>query len=158
MADFPVTLSKTKITPLLHPERTGGFNYKATIDYTDVAVASATGSTDTVTITIGTTPARWAIPAAAVVVRTAFAGTTALTAKVGATDDDFAIAATSVLTAGLIQPSTGMNTVAAIAGSTQSSAQTLKVIFTNATGGSPSALTAGSADVYLRILDLDKIG
>lgn len=157
MADTAITIARSRITPLLNPERHAGFTHKFKVKYSDIQYG--TGSTDTVTMTIGTTPAKWIIPQAMANVTTAFAGagSQALTMKVGATDDDFAIAATSVFTAGIIQPSTGCNTVAAIATSTSTSAQTLKIIFTNATAGSPSELTAGEVDVYLKIVDTAKL-
>ena len=44
-----------------------------------------------------------------------------------------------------------MNTVETKAGSTATAAVNLTVVFTNATAGSPSALTAGELDVYLSI-------
>lgn len=156
MADTAVTLSKVRFTPLTNPERALGYTHKWTIPYGDIALGA--GSTDTVTVTLGSTPAKFLCTQAMVNVTTAFAGTGGLTIKVGATDDDFAVAAVTVLTAGILQPSTGANTVAAPTGAIGVAAQTLKAIFTNSVSGSPSALTAGSLDIYLSMADTTNIG
>lgn len=151
MADTAITISDDRVSALSNQERGGhGFTHKFKVLYSDIAYG--TGSTDTVTMTLGNSPASFVIDKAAVNVSTAFAGTTALTIIVGTTTDtDNFIASTSILTAGLIQPSTGKNTVATIAGSTGTAAKSLVATFTNATGGSPSALTAGELDIYLSI-------
>lgn len=155
MADSAKTLSKTKVVPLLEQEtaRTG-FTHKFVIDYTDTN--TGTGSTDTETVTLGTTPAKFVCTHALVRVATAFAGTTAMTISVGfGSNTSAAVAATSVLTAGIITVAgTGVATAST---STGTSAVAIKAVFTNATGGSPSALTAGQAVVYLRLLDVDKL-
>lgn len=150
MADTAITINSARISELSNQERLNGYTNKFKVLYSDIAYGS--GSTDTVTLTLGSTPANFLIDKACVNVSTAFAGTTALTLIVGTTTttNNF-IASTSVLTAGLIQPSTGANTVATIAGSTGTAAKSLVATFTNATGGSPSALTAGELDIYLSI-------
>jgi hypothetical protein len=155
MADSAKTLSKTKVVPLLEQEisRTG-FTHKFVIDYTDTN--TGTGSTDTETVTLGTTPAKFVCTHALVRVATAFAGTTAFTVSVGfGSNTTAALAATTVLTAGIL--STAGAVVASAANSTGTSAVAIKAVFTNATGGSPSALTAGQAVVYLRLLDVDRL-
>lgn len=157
MADTALTISSSRVTRLSNQEAAAvGYNFRAKVKYSDVN--TGTGNADTVTLTLGSTPAKWLVTSAMVNVKTAFAGTTAFTLKVGATDDDFAIASTSVMTAGIIQPSTGANTVAAPSGATGTAAQTIKAIFTNATGGSPSALSAGELDIYLNIVDTAQLG
>ncbi len=158
MADTAITLSASKVTPLSNQERGDhGFSVRYRISYSDIAYG--TGSTDTVTMTLGALPAKWVVDKAAVNVTTAFAGTTALAIIVGTTTttNNF-IASTSVLTAAMIQPATGKNTVATIAGSTGTATKNLVAIFTNATGGSPSALTAGELDIYLSIDQPEKFG
>lgn len=158
MADTAVTLPVTRVSPLSNQERGDhGYNAKFKVLYTDVAYG--TGSSDTVTVTLGALPAKWVVDKAAVNVTTAFAGTTAFTIIVGTTTttNNF-IASTSVMTAGLIQPSTGKNTVATISGSTGTATKNLVAVFTNATGGSPSALTAGELDIYLSIDEPAKFG
>ena len=157
MADTAVTLSSTRFTPLTNPERHNGFTHKWTIRYSDMAFGA--GSTDTVTVTLGSTPSKWICTQAVAVLRTVFAGTTGgLSIKVGATDDDFALAAVSVLSGSVLQPSTGANTVAAPSGAFGASAQTLKAIFTNSTSGSPAGVTSGEIDIYLSLVDLTKLG
>lgn len=157
MADTAITIAKARVSPLTNPERHSGFTHKFKIRAADIAFGA--GATDTVTVTLSATPAKFIVTQAMVNVSTAFAGagSQALTVKVGATDDDFAVAAASVFTAGILQPTTGANTVAAPSGATGTSAQTLKAIFTNATAGSPSELTAGELDIYLSILDVSKL-
>ena len=155
MADSAKTLSKTKVVPLLEQETSRtGFTHKFVIDYTDTN--TGTGATDTETVTLGTTPAKFVCTHALVNVATAFAGTTAMTISVGfGSNTSAAVAATSVLTAGIITVAgTGVATAST---STGTSAVAIKAVFTNATGGSPSALTAGQAVVYLRLLDVDKL-
>ena len=159
MADYPVTLNKALATPLLEPERAAGFTHKFTIPFSTVAVSTATTATDTVTVTLCTTPAFFAVKSGLGIVRTAFAGTTALTVTVGTAGSAAAILpSTTVLSGSVIQPTTGFGNVATPGSTFATAATTLRAVFTNATGGSPSALTAGSMDVYVSLLDLSKIG
>lgn len=157
MANFPLTIAGARISPLLIPESGfGDATIRYLVYYTDINVASATGASDTITLTLGTTPQNWAVTGARAYVQTAFAGTTAFTMVVGTTTNTNAfLASTSVLTAGLIQPSTGLNTTASIANSTATSSLSMVAVFTNATGGSPSALSAGVLQIVLSILNLD---
>lgn len=154
MADTAITINDDRVSPLSNPERVNGFTHKFKIKYTDVALGA--GSSDTVTVTLGATPAKFLVNRAVLNVTTAFAGTTAFTCQVGTTTDpDNFIADVSVLTAGVKQPAAGL--LATIAGSTGTSAVNLVATFTNATGGSPSALTAGEADIYLSMVDTSKL-
>jgi len=151
MADYPVTLAATRKSTLKDVERINGFSHKFTIPYGDVAVATATGASDTVTVTLGALPAKWAVNQARVNITTAFAGTTALTVVVGTTTTTNAfIASTSVLTAATL----GSNVTGALTNATATATKSMVAVFTNATGGSPSALTAGSLDIYLNIQDM----
>lgn len=151
MANYNVTLPVTQTTALSDVERLWGFNRKATIKYTDVAVTSATTSTDTITVLLGNTPTKWAVSEALVNVTTAFAGTSALTLTVGTTGTANAmIASTSVLAAGFIAPASGVSVLTNL---TSTAATTIQAVFTNATGGSPSALTAGQLDIYYNVID-----
>ena len=156
MADTAVTLSDDRISVLSNQEIAAtGFNRKFKVLYTDVN--AGTGSTDTVTVTLGTTPAKWLVDKAAVVVKTAFAGTTAFTAVVGTTTATNAfISSTSVMTATVISSAAALGPHTA-ASSTAQSALGLRAVFTNATGGSPSALTAGELDIYLNLKDLAQL-
>ena len=155
MADYPVTLSNTRSARLGNEEGLHGFTHKYTIKYSDIP-ATATTATDTVTFTLGTTPALYAIDKCQVIVRTAFAGTTALAAGVGTTSSVATISASqSVLTAGPLSGAAGSVPANKVQGS---AAIGLVSVFTNSTGGSPSACTAGEVDIYLGIRDLSKIG
>lgn len=159
MANYPVTLNKTYAVPLLEPERAAGFTHKFTIPFSTVAVSTATTATDTVTVTLCSTPAFFAVKSGLGIVRTAFAGTTALTVTVGTAGSAAAILpSTTVLSGSVIQPTTGFGNVVTPGSTFATAATTLVAVFTNATGGSPSALTAGSLDVYVSLLDLSKIG
>lgn len=156
MANTSVTIAASKVSNLPLPEMVGGFTRKFHVDYTDVN--SGTGATDTVTMSLGSTPANWIITRALAVVTTAFAGTTAFSITLGTTTSTNCIlAATSLLTAGALVNSSGANVVNGVAASSGTSAITLQAIFTNATGGSPSALTAGAADIFVGLYDPTKI-
>lgn len=148
MADTAVTISRADTSQLSLQEQARGFSNKFHVDYSDVALG--TGSTDTVTLTLGALPSNFVLNNALVNVTTAFAGTTAFSVNVGTTSSTSAlVTAQSVKTAGVIA---GLPTTATLVKGTAS--VNLVAIFTNATGGSPSALTAGSLDIYLNIVDL----
>ena len=159
MADYPITIAKSRVTIESNPERLNGFTNKYTVKYSDIALSSATGSTDTVTVTLGTTPTVWAASRAVANVTTAFAGTGGLALTVGTSGSTAAIlASASVLTAGLKQNTNGMNSVATPTSATSTASASLVAVFTNSVGSSPSVLSAGELDIYLNILDLAKLG
>ena len=148
MADTPVTITRADLSQLSLQEQARGFSNKFHVDYTDVALG--TGASDTVTMTLGTLPSNFVMNNALVNITTAFAGTTAFSINVGTTSSTSAlVTAQSVKTAGVLA---GGLTNATIVKGTAS--VNLVAIFTNATGGSPSALTAGALDIYLNIVDL----
>lgn len=153
MASQTITINDDRISPLSTQEEAGtGFSHKISVLSSDIALAAANGTTDTVTVTIGSTPAKWFVSRAMANVRTAFAGSGGLTLAVGtSTNTGAMIAATTVLTAGVI--GVAGFPVANAGQSTATSAATLQLLFTNSTSGSPSALTAGAVDVYLNIQD-----
>lgn len=159
MANTNVTISKAKVSAMPLPEHASGFNRKFHVDFSDVNLG--TGNADTVTVnlgTIGNANGAWLVAQAIVQVTTAFAGTTAFTVQVGTTTSANAfITATSVLSAGCIQPTNGASTVAAPAAAAGTSTITIQAVFTNATGGSPSALTAGALDIFLAAYDPTKL-
>lgn len=157
MASQTITINDDRITPLSNQEEAGtGFSHKFRVLYTDIAIAAASGSTDTVTVTIGSTPTKWYVSRALANVSTAFAGTGGLTLAVGTSSNTGAmIAATSVLTAGIINLAGSV--VASASQSTGTSAATLQLLFTNSVSGSPSALTAGVVDVYLNLQDASQL-
>ena len=148
MADTAVTITRADLSQLSLQEQARGFSNKFHVDYPDVALGA--GASDTVTMTRGTLPSNFVINGALVNITTAFAGTTAFSINVGTTSSTSAlVTAQSVKTAGVLA---GVPTTATIVKGTAS--VNLVAIFTNATGGSPSALTAGALDIYLNIVDL----
>ena len=148
MADTAVTIARADTSQLSLQEQARGFSHKFHVDYSDVAYGS--GSSDTVTMTLGALPSNYVLNNALVNITTAFAGTTAFTVQVGTTTTtNSLVTAQSVLTAGVLA---GVPTTATLR--TATATATLVAIFTNATGGSPSALTAGELDIYLNIVDL----
>ena len=148
MADTAVTIARADTSQLSLQEQARGFSHKFHVDYSDVAYGS--GSSDTVTMTLGALPSNYVLNNALVNITTAFAGTTAFTVQVGTTTTtNSLVTAQSVLTAGVLA---GVPTTATIR--TATATANLVAIFTNATGGSPSALTAGELDIYLNIVDL----
>ena len=148
MADTAVTISRSKAYNLSLHEQARGFSHKFTVKSSDVAYGA--GSTDTVTVTLGALPSKYVLNNALVNITTAFAGTTAMTIQVGTTTTtNSLVTAQSVLTAGVLA---GVPTTATIR--TATATANLVAVLTNATGGSPSALTAGELDIYLNIVDL----
>lgn len=148
MADTAVTITRADTSQLSLQEQARGFSNKFHVDYTDVALG--TGASDTVTMTLGALPSNFVLNNALVNITTAFAGTTAFSINVGTTSSTSAlVTAQTVKTAGVLA---GVPTTATLVKGTAS--VNLVAIFTNATGGSPSALTAGSLDIYLNIVDL----
>lgn len=148
MADTPLTIARNRTSSLSLEEQARGFSHKFNVQYSDIAYGS--GSTDTVTLTLGALPAKWVINNALVNIKTAFAGTTALTVVVGTTTTTNSfVTSQSVLTAGVLA---GVPTTATLR--TATATASMVAVFTNATGGSPSALTAGDLDIYLNIIDV----
>ena len=148
MADTAVTIARADTSQLSLQEQARGFSHKFHVDYSDVAYGS--GSSDTVTMTLGALPSNYVLNNALVNITTAFAGTTAFTVQVGTTTSSTAlVTAQSVKTAGVLA---GVPTTATLVKGTATA--NLVAVFTNATGGSPSALTAGELDIYLNIVDL----
>lgn len=127
MADNPITLSSGRIQVLpAEATRQTGFTHYFRVKYSDINEAGGQG--DTVTVTLGSTPANWLISRAGIYVKTAFAytsGSATLTGMVGTTSDtDALVEAASIKTAGwkngqvvLTDSSTGTasNTLAALA-------------------------------------------
>jgi len=153
MADTALTINKARVSISTNPERTLGYSHRFNVKFSDIACG--TTNADTVTISLGTTPTRWAVTRACAHVTTAFAGASANLLIVGSTTGTSAfIASVTTLTAGLLQPSTGMNTTATIASSVGSAAVVLQARFT---GGIPANLSAGEVNIYLNLIDLDML-
>lgn len=145
MANTAVTISRAKTSPLSIDEAAITENtIKFHVDFSDVAFG--TTSTDTVTMTLGATPTSWIYQNSKVVVTTPFAGTTAFTLNVGTTSSTsgFITAQSTTVVANMLGVATNL---------TGTSSVSLVAIFTNATGGSPGALTAGALDIYLSLYD-----
>ena len=148
MADTAVTIARADLSQLSLQEQARGFSNKFHVDFSDVAFGS--GNADTVTMTLGALPSKFVLNNALVNITTAFDGTTAFSINVGTTSSTSAlVTAQSVKTAGVLA---GVPTTATLVKGTAS--VNLVATFTNATGGSPSALTAGALDIYLNIVDL----
>lgn len=152
MATYAVTLASARKTVLTDIERAvTGFSHKFTVLAADLTSAGATTATDVVTLTLGATPALWAVDKALVNVTTAYAGTTALTMTVGTTSSVSAfVTSQSVLTVAALGMASG---VPALTNATATSSLSMVATLTNATGGSISALTAGQLDIFLNILN-----
>jgi len=148
MADTPLTIARNRTNSLSLEEQARGYSHKFNVQYSDVAYGS--GATDTVTLTLGALPAKYVVNNALVNIKTAFAGTTAFTVVVGTTTSTNAfVTSQSVLTAGVLAGGLNSSTI-----STATATKNMVAVFTNATGGSPSALTAGDLDIYLNIIDV----
>ena len=156
MATTDVTLDNARKSVLSNQERAQGFTHKYTIKYTDIDEGS--GSSDTVTVSLGDTPTDFVISKTLVNIRTAFAGTGGLSIQVGTDGDpNNFITATSVLTAGPLISAIGAAPVT-LAGTFAVASDALEATFTNSSSGSPSALTAGELDIYLAMHSANDVG
>ena len=156
MANTDVTLDNARKSVLSNQERAQGYTHKYTIKYTDIDEGS--GSSDTVTVTLGATPTDFVISKAMVNVTTAMAGTGALTIQVGTDGDpNNFITATSVAAVGPIISAVGAAPVT-LAGTFAAASDQIEALFTNSSSGSPSALTAGEMDIYLAMHSANDVG
>jgi hypothetical protein len=138
-------ISSLRVSPLSIQEKAAtGFSHKFKVLYSD-CVAS-----DTLTMTLGSTPVTYLVDKALVNITTAFAGSSTVTLAVGVTGSTAAaIAATSVKTAAILPMvstvpiSTNLNGVAATS-----------LLATVVAGGT---LTAGELDIYLNVQDNAKL-
>ena len=150
MANTAITISPTRVTPLSEQEVAAtGYNARFRVLSTDILYG--TGATDTVTVTLGATPAKWYIDKAGVNITTAFAGITAATIIVGTTSSTAALtSSTSILTAAFLNQAVG---VPVLTNTTGTAAVNLVATFTAAGTGGPAALTAGQLDIYLKLIN-----
>ena len=156
MANTDVTLGNARKSVLSNQERAQGYTHKYKILFTDIDEGS--GSSDTVTVTLGATPTDFVISKAMVNVTTAMAGTGALTIQVGTDDDpNNFITATSLAAVGPIISAVGAAPVT-LAGTFAAAANAIEALFTNSSSGSPSALTAGELDIYLAMHSANDVG
>ena len=153
MANTTIIMPKSRVAVSIMPERTAGYTHRFQIKSSDIACG--TTNADTVTVTLGTTPTRWMVTRCIANVTTAFAGASANLLIVGTTTGTSTfLASVTTLTAGVLVPSTGPNTVATIASASGSAAVVMQAVFT---GGIPANLSAGQVDIYLSLIDLDTL-
>mgnify|MGYP001228684161 FL=1 len=156
MANTDVTLGSARKSTLSNQARAQGFTHKFKILYTDIDEGS--GSSDTVTVSLGDTPTDFIVTKALINVTTAFAGTGAMTVQVGTDGDpNNYITATSILAAG----PTIVGACAApvtLAGSFAAASDALEALFTNSSSGAPEDLSAGEMDIYLAMHSANDLG
>ena len=156
MANTDVTLGSARKSILSNQERAQGFTHKFKILYTDIDEGS--GSSDTVTVSLGDTPTDFIVTKALINVTTAFAGTGAMTVQVGTDGDpNNYITATSILAVGPTIAGAGAAPVT-LAGSFAAASDALEALFTNSSSGAPENLTAGEMDIYLAIHSANDLG
>jgi hypothetical protein len=150
MANAAITISPTRVTPLSEQEVAAtGYNARFRVLSTDILYG--TGATDTVTMTLGATPAKWYIDKAGVNISTAFAGITVASIIVGTTSSTAALtSSTSILTAAFLNQAVG---VPVLTNTTGTASVNLVATFTAAGPGGPAALTAGQLDIFLKLIN-----
>jgi hypothetical protein len=150
MANTAITISPTRVTPLSEQEVAAtGYNARFRVLSTDILYG--TGATDTVTMTLGATPAKWYIDKAGVNISTAFAGITVASIIVGTTSSTAALtSSTSILTAAFLNQTVG---TPILTNTTGTASVNLVATFTAAGTGGPAALTAGQLDIYLNLVN-----
>ena len=148
MANTAITISPTRVTPLSEQEVAAtGYNARFRVLSTDILYG--TGASDTVTMTLGATPAKWYIDKAGVNITTAFAGITVASIIVGTTSSTAALtSSTSILTAAFLNQTVG---TPILTNTTATASVNLVATFTAAGTGGPAALTAGQLDIYLNL-------
>ena len=155
MANTAVTLTDMEILSAQERAATG-FTHKITIDYTDIN--SGTNADDTVTVTIGNTPTKFAVLRCLGNVTTTFAGATnqLFSIEVGTDGDPNNFIASTELDAAAVSGPIGTAGAipATLAGSVANASDVLQVLFTNETAGSPSELTAGSIDLWFELSNI----
>jgi len=156
MANTDVTLGSARKSTLSNQARAQGFTHKFKILYTDIDEGS--GSSDTVTVSLGDTPTDFIVTKALINVTTAFAGTGAMTVQVGTDGDpNNYITATSILAVGPTIAGAGAAPVT-LAGSFAAASDALEALFTNSSSGAPEDLSAGEMDIYLAIHSANDLG
>lgn len=128
-----------------------GFTHYFRVPFDIINTSTWTTQGDTVTVTLGTTAARYAVDRCMIDISTAFATTGTLTVSLGTSSNTaLLIAATTAKTAGIIN-----GTAAPANACAGTSAATLQCRFTTqAATGAPSDITAGVADIFVRIIDI----
>lgn len=156
MADQTLTLDSSLVENLpAETVRQTGFTHKFTIPFTKINNSAWTTDGDTVTVTLGSTPAKWLVDKVAVDVKTAFVTDGTLTIEVGTDgDQDNFLDAQSAKTKALLLADTSA-TVKTEAGSFGIASDVLVARFTTQTStGAPSDISAGELVVLLGIRDM----
>lgn len=161
MADQSVAASAVATQGQVLPLETRaatGFTHKWVIEASDINDADWTTDGDTVTVTLGNTPAWFIVDKAAYVVTTAFATDGTLTLQVGTDGDpDNFIDAQDAKTTGIYLADTS-GTVKTEAGSSGKTADVLVARFTTqAATGNPADITAGRVEILLGITDVEDL-
>lgn len=166
MADQAVTLStatsasngiRIDVLPAEVTRQTG-FTHRFRIPFDILNDAAWTGQGDTVTVTLGSTPAKFLVDKALVNISTAFATTGTLTIQVGTDGDpDNFVDAQDAKTAATLAGAAGALPVTE-AGSYGVASDVLVARFTTqGSTGAPADITAGVAEVFLSIKDLSDL-
>lgn len=162
MATFVTPLASNYISPLVTPEERGNFTVRYTIPYTQVALATSSGSGDVVSLTLGTTPQFWLVDSALAFSSTAYSGCTAMSMAVGTTTQTSAFIGTTTIvtgsagTIGAFIPTNGIHGVNIPTSATATASLTTVATFTVA-GGSFSGLTQGNIVLQLSVSDLNQV-
>ena len=156
MANTTITVNPNGTTPISVEEAAQtGFNTRFRILYSDLNTNTTSGSSDTVTVTLGPTPASYYIDKCLARVVTAFTGITAMTVVVGTTSSTAAmISSTSVLTVAALPQ---VSTVPILTNLTATASVGLVAVFTAAGTGGPAGLTAGEFKIYMNLKDQSKL-
>jgi hypothetical protein len=166
MADQAVTLATAtsaskgiKIEQLSAEQtRQTGFTHYFRVPFDILNNSSWTTQGDTVTVTLGSTPAKFLVDKALVNISTAFATTGTLTIQVGTDGDpDNFIDAQSAKTAAVLAGASGALPVTE-AGTYDVASDVLVARFTTQSAtGAPADITAGVAEIFLGVRDLNDI-
>lgn len=155
MADQTATIDPSLVEVLpAETVRQTGFTHKFTIPFTQINNSAWTTDGDTVTLTLGSTPAKWLVDKVAVDITTAFVTDGTLTIQVGTDgDQDNFLDAQDAKTQALLLADTSA-TIKTEAGSFGIVSDVLVARFTTqGSTGAPSDISAGEAVVYLGIRD-----
>lgn len=157
MAAYTYTLPSNYVSPLILPEQRNDFTVRYNIPFSQITVASSATSTDTLTVTLGTTTTNWACSGAYAFLSPQVAGGIGgLAMSVGTTTTVSAFLASTAITssaATFIQPTTGLNTTNLPANSYGSSSVGIVAVFTASVSGTMSAYTAGNIEIFLAMTD-----
>lgn len=151
-----LTLTNTNFVRLLSNESAQhGFTHKITVTGANIGEAAAFAANDTLLLTLFTAPANHIITGAAARVKTAFTTTSCFstdgTLAVGAGADPDAIIDEHVVNATRVCPFIATSYTAATA-----TAITLRAVPTS--GGDLNNSVAGEYEIFLRLVDLTKVG